>query len=431
MTKSLSLFSVYQQGARLRFIPACCGLLGITLAYLVPVLAQATTLTIASYPNFDAAIRAAIPRYEQLHPDIHIRLVALSFYDHHHAMTSALATGAGLPDIMGLEQGFIGRFAHSGGLEVLSAAPYNALQYQPLLVPYTMAQAQNEQGELMAMPADIGPGSLFYRQDLLAQAGVTLEEMTTSWENFIQSGIRLKQKSIYLVANASDLKDIYIRIGLQPDEGIYFNQAGESLVRSERFVRAFTLAKQVRDQGLDARLQIWSNEWAESIRRGHIATQMMGAWFAGHLASWIAPESKGLWRASQLPAHAYASWGGSFYAIPKAAAHKPEAWDFIRFMTLDTDMQLDAFKKLDAFPALLSAQHTPHMAEPIDYLGQQQARLIWKDAADRMPSIIPHQHDAMAAEIIRKQMDLVLEENKDIKAALEDAERQIKRKARH
>ena len=71
------------------------------------------------------------------------------------------------------------------------------------------------------------------------------------------------------------------------------------------------------------------------------------------------------------------------------------------------------------------------MAEPIDYLGQQQARLIWKDAADRMPRIIPHQHDAMAAEIIRKQMDLVLEENKDIKAALKDAERQIKRKARH
>lgn len=166
-------------------------------------------------------------------------------------------------------------FGH-GGPDVLSALPYNAHQYQSLLVPYTMVQARNEQGELMAMPADIGPGTLFYRQDLLAQAGVTLDEMTTSWENFIESGMRLKQKGIYLVANASDLKDIYIRIGLQPSEGLYFNQAGESLVRSERFVRAFTLAKQAREQGLDARLQIWSNEWAESIRRGQIATQMMG-----------------------------------------------------------------------------------------------------------------------------------------------------------
>jgi len=173
---------------------------------------QATTLTIASYPNFDAAIRAAIPRYEKLHPDITIRLLSLSFYDHHNAMTSALATGAGLPDIMGLEQGFISRFVNSGGLEILSAPPYNAFQYQSLFVPYTMVQAQNDRGELFAMPADIGPGSLFYRQDLLSQAGVSLDDMTKSWDGFIQAGVKLKQKSIYLVANASDLKDIYIRI---------------------------------------------------------------------------------------------------------------------------------------------------------------------------------------------------------------------------
>lgn len=414
----------------MRFISTCCGLLLVSWLALLPVRTEALTLTIASYPNFDAAIRAAIPRYEKLHPDVTIRLVALSFYDHHHAMTAALSSGAGLPDIMGLEQGFIGRFAHSGGLEVLSAPPYEALQYQPLFVPYTMAQAQNEQGELVAMPADIGPGSLFYRRDLLAQAGISPEEMTKSWDGFIRAGLQLKQKSIYLVANASDVKDIYIRIGLKPGEGIYFNQAGETLVRSERFVRAFTLAKQVREQGLDARLQIWSNEWAESIRRGQIATQMMGAWFAGHLSSWIAPESSGLWRVSQLPEHSYASWGGSFYAIPKAAAHKSAAWDFIRFMTLDPGMQLEAFEKLDAFPALLSAQQTPHMEQPIEYLGGQQARLLWKEAAAKMPSIISHPHDALAAEIIRKQMDLVLDEDKNIADALQDAERQIKHKAR-
>ena len=70
------------------------------------------------------------------------------------------------------------------------------------------------------------------------------------------------------------------------------------------------------------------------------------------------------------------------------------------------------------------------MAQPVRYLGGQQARLLWKEAAAKMPSIISHQHDALAAEIIRKQMDLVLEENKNIADALQDAERQIKHKAR-
>lgn len=70
------------------------------------------------------------------------------------------------------------------------------------------------------------------------------------------------------------------------------------------------------------------------------------------------------------------------------------------------------------------------MAESISYLGQQQARLIWKDAAANMPVIMANKNDSLAAEIIRKQMDLVLDEHKDITEALEDAERQIRHKVR-
>ena len=55
---------------------------------------------------------------------------------------------------------------------------------------------------------------------------------------------------------------------------------------------------------------------------------MMGAWLGGHLASWLAPDTKGQWRSAQLPAGAFASWGGSFYAIPKAA-NKAMAWEFV------------------------------------------------------------------------------------------------------
>ena len=64
----------------MRFISTCCGLLLVSWMALLPVRTEAITLTIASYPNFDAAIRAAIPHYEKLHPDITIRLVALSFW---------------------------------------------------------------------------------------------------------------------------------------------------------------------------------------------------------------------------------------------------------------------------------------------------------------------------------------------------------------
>ena len=101
---------------------------------------------------------------------------------------------------------------------------------------------------------------------------------------------------------------------------------------------------------------------------------MMGAWLAGHLKNWLAPDTAGKWRSAPLPAGAFASYGGSFYAIPKRAAHKAEAWEFVRFMTADQQTQLDSLRTLDTFPALLSAQQDPVIDEPMPFLGGQKAR---------------------------------------------------------
>lgn len=388
----------------------------------------ATTLTIASYPNFDTSVREIIQEYEKSNPDIKIRLVSLSYFDHHNSLYTALKTNTPIADVVGIEQDYISKFVYSGKLAPISHAPYDAEKYIDQLTPFMVVNARGEDGQLYAIPADIGPGTLFYRPDLLARADVDIEAMTTSWDAFIEAGKQLKKQGVYLLANASDIKDVFIRTGIQSGEGIYFDQHGKVLVNSPRFVRAFELAKQVRTAGLDGRLQIWSNDWAESIRRGHIATAMMGAWFTGHLASWIAPDEAGAWRAHQLPGHVYANWGGSYYAIPQSAAHKPEAWDFIRYMTLNPQVQRRLFTELDTFPALQSAQSDDLLSRPVPYLGNQPAGRLWQTAARAMPAIVANKHDAFAADIVRKQLDLVLDSHKDIPRALADAERQITRK---
>ena len=391
----------------------------------------ATTITVASFPSFDEAVKAAIPLYKKAHPDVEVKLVSLAFGDHHNAMTTALATGANLPDVMAVEVGFIGKFAESGGLEDLSKAPYNGLQYKNKFAKFTIPQAMGGSGNLSAMPADIGPGAMFYRSDLMEKSGVTEADLTKSWGSFIDAGKKVKAATgAYLIANAVDLKDIYIRSGLKDGEGIYFDKRGKVLVDSPRFQQAFELAKQARTAGVDAKIGAWSNEWSEGFKRNQIATQMMGAWLAGHLASWLAPNTKGNWRSAQLPNGAFASWGGSFYAIPKAAAHKPEAWEFIKFMTMNKDMQIEAFRKLDAFPALIEAQNDPFLDQPIEFLGGQKARQLWKVAADKIPAVAVDKFDPIANDIVNAELEKVLEQNKDIKTALADAKSQIERRVR-
>ena len=164
--------------------------------------------------------------------------------------------------------------------------------------------------------------------------------------------------------------------------------------------------------------------------RGRIATQMMGAWLAGHLKNWLAPDTAGLWRAAGLPGGVYASYGGAFYAIPKKAQHKEAAWRFVQFMTLDKETQLESLRVLDTFPALKEAHGAAMMDEPVAFLGGQKARALWRDIAARVPAVPVNKYDAMATDVIRDEFENVVTKGKDIRAALADARSLIERRSR-
>jgi len=391
-----------------------------------------THLTVAAYPAVDAVIKAAIPAWNQLHPDVTIHLVSRQMDDHHTAMTTALSTAGNLPDVMALEVAYLGRYARGSGLETLSRPPYDFQRQQARFVPYAVQQATNARGEIVAVPTDIGPGTLLYRTDLLAKAGVSPADMIRTWDSFVATGAKIKASTgAYLLAHARDIKDIVIRTGIQPGEGLYFDNQAHALVTSPRFVRAFELARAVRQQGLDAKVNAWSADWTEGFKRGTIATQLSGAWLAGHLNTWLAPNTKGLWHASALPEGAFAAYGGTFYAIPRAAdpAHKPMAWAFIQFMTLNRGMQLGAFKAQDAFPALLETYDDAFFEQPIAFLGGQAARVEWRTAAQHIAAVAVHKQDAFADEVINTELDKVLTRGKDIAVALADAEHLLQQRA--
>ncbi len=390
-------------------------------------------LTVAAYPAVDEIVRAAIPAWKKLHPNVDIKVVSRQFADHHTAMTTALSTRFYLPDVMALEVGYVGRFAQGGGLEDLRKPPYEIQRMADQYVPYALAQATGRGGAIVAAPTDVGPGTLLWRADVLARAGVSEAELTKSWDGYVAAGVTIRQRTgAYLLAHARDMKDILIRTGIQPGEGLYFDKDGKVLVSSPRFVRAFQLAQQVRRNKLDAKVSTWSNEWSEGFKRGTLATQMSGAWLAGHLNNWLAPATRGQWRAAQLPEGAYAAYGGTFFAIARGApaANKGLAWDFIRMMTLDRGLQLAAFKSQDAFPALLSTYDDGFFEEPIAFLGGQPARALWRNAARQITAVSVHKQDAFAGEVIDTELDKVLDQGKDIATALADAARLLERRAK-
>ena len=144
----------------------------------------------------------------------------------------------------------------------------------------------------------------------------------------------------------------------------------------------------------------------------------------------MAPETKGLWRVQDLPDGAFAPWGGSFYTIPNASKNKAEAWNIIKYLTMDRAQQIASFKGNGAFPGLKSAWNDSSFNDPVEFLGGQKARLLWKSAAQKIKPLDVNKYDSVAETIVTTQLTSVLDEGKDIKQALTDARAEIEKRAR-
>jgi len=406
----------------------------LSLAVLAGMTTAATAADIQyeAFPDFDSLMRVLMPKYQETHKDVKFATPVMNKHaDHHKKLTTNLATGSGAGNVQVVDVGFLGAFINSGGLENLSSAPYEADKLEANFPKFAWTQGKGADGNQYAIPVDIGPGVMYYRQDAMDKVGAKIEDVIKSWDSYIEYGRQLKKEKIFLIADAGDVALLIERATAKPGEGRFFDAQGKSAITSDRMVHAFTIAKKIRDEGLDGRVTAWTNEWYQGFKDGTVATQMSGAWLVGHLKNWIAPDTAGKWRASNLPAGLYGSWGGSFLAIPKQAKDKAAAFEFIKYLTTTDEAQLTAFDVIGAFPAKTSTYSSPKFDEEIAFLGGQKARKLFAEVAGKVSPLVPNKGDLIAEDIVENQaMREVLNENKDIKQALADAEALVKRRVK-
>lgn len=138
----------------------------------------------------------------------------------------------------------------------------------------------------------------------------------------------------------------------------------------------------------------------------------------------------GRWQVAQLPGKSFVRAGGDFYAIPAKAQHKTEAWDFVKFLTLNASIQTESARRTRAFPALLEAQTPELMSQPLGSLGGLAARKVWQIS---LKNVKPHPFEISEANgdaIIRIELNKVLDGSKTIPDALKDAEGQLRMRCR-
>ena len=73
--------------------------------------ADQITMTVAAFPAVDSIVKDALVEWQKRHPNVEVEVVGREYADHHTAMTTGLAASSGLPDVMAVEYGYMGRFA--------------------------------------------------------------------------------------------------------------------------------------------------------------------------------------------------------------------------------------------------------------------------------------------------------------------------------
>lgn len=404
--------------------------LRLLLACWAGVAAAKTPVRIDVYPDYDNHLKLVMPPFAAANKDLEIRFTAFIFEEYHRRLAKKLAAGVGAGDVVLVDVSQLGAFINSGSLMDLSPYLAKTEKLEENFALYSLAQGKGSDGKQYAIPIDIGPGVLYYRRDLVDDLGFKIERIGRDWESFIEYGVQLKKKKgVALVATAADLADLIVYATVKDGEGLYFDKNGNSLLTSERFVQALSLAKKVRDLGLDANLVPWSKEWLEGLRTGKVATQLSGAWLLGHLKNSIAPDATGLWGAANLPNGIYGSWGGSFLAIPKQSKQAAAAWRVIEYL-VQPRIQLQGLSHIGAFPANIITYRDPQFEAPVPYLKGQQAWQLFAGIARRVKAIQPHRNDPMAQEFYRGALNEVLAEGKDVKSSLDRAHQQLMVRAR-
>ncbi|MEW6046117.1 MAG: extracellular solute-binding protein [Bacillota bacterium] len=87
----------------------------LTIAGLGATVQAKTTITVGVFPAWDSLMKAAVPEFTKLYPDIEIKVQTLGYADHHNALLTALATGSGAPDVVAVEIYYLGRFIAKAG----------------------------------------------------------------------------------------------------------------------------------------------------------------------------------------------------------------------------------------------------------------------------------------------------------------------------
>ena len=281
-----------------------------------------------------------IDKFNKVYPNIKVELVSIPNDNSAYTtkVSATMSAGVGVPDIFLSEAAYVKKFTNLDFYEDLSKAPYNAEALTAKMVPYTIDLGRNKaDNSIRALTWQATPGGFFYKRSIAKQYLGTdnpedIQKMMTTTEDFIKLGQTLNEKSsgaVKLLAGYNEL--VNVAIGSRTEGWVKDNK----LVIDQKMIDYVDQATTIRKEGLDAKFNQWTPAWTGSMSDKTTFGYMLPTWGLPFVLGINAPKLEGDYAFVQAPTPYY--WGGTWLGVASKSKEKENAWQFVKYITSDTD----------------------------------------------------------------------------------------------
>jgi multiple sugar transport system substrate-binding protein len=326
-------------------VPGGCGaprqfltlLLALLCAGCGPSSSSRRSLTVWAMGQEGEVITQLLPEFARAHPDIEVRVQQLPWSAAHQKLLTAFA-GDATPDLCQLGNSWIPEFAALHALEPLEGRTGRSAVVREADYFAGTWDTNVVEGHLYGVPWYVDTRLLFYRRDLLAQAGFTAPPRTwaewTAMLAAVKARVGPERYSVLLPLN--EFEPLLVLALEQPDPllrdgGRYGN------FRSAGFRRALGFYREAFVRGWAPPIENTqlSNVWDE-FGHGYFSFYISGPWNIGEFRRRLPPEKQDSWMTAPMPGPdgpGASLAGGSSLVVFRRSRRKDEAWLLLEFLS--------------------------------------------------------------------------------------------------
>ncbi|MFF5563544.1 ABC transporter substrate-binding protein [Streptomyces sp. NPDC012623] len=368
------------------------------------------TVTVDLFGSFGYKEAGLYAEYQKLHPEITIKQSDTEDEaDYWKSLQTRLAGGGGLADVQGVEVGRIASVTQQQADKFEDLKQYGADGLKGQFAEAKWSAATTQDGQVLGLGTDVGPEAMCYRTDLFKAAGLPtdrdeLAKKWSTWDGYLALGKEYKKKAAAKSAWLDSVGSLYaIMIGQEKER--YYDASGKLIYENNPAVKtAWDASVAAADAGLSAKLDQWSPQWNQAFAAGSFATMPCPAWMLSYIKGQAGKGGSGKWDIAKLPGGA-GNWGGSYLSVPRAAQHKKEAYELIKWLTAP-EQQAKLFQDQGIFPSSTGAiEKVADAKDP--YFSDAPTGRIFGDAAKEAPVQVLGVHDQNVAQQITNALSEV------------------------